>query len=73
MPANPFFDSSQLRGQVVFMDADNRRQVDTDYNNFSPRLGLAWNVADKTVIRSGWGIFYMPSHVQAAGHSGSRA
>ena len=53
------------------MDDDNRRQVDTDYNNISPRLGLAWNVADKTVVRSGWGIFYMPSHVQAAGHSGS--
>lgn len=71
VPANAFFDPSQLRGQVVFMDADNRRQVDTDHNNVSPRLGLAWSVADKTVIRSGWGIFYMPSHVQAAGHSGS--
>ena len=39
--------------QVVFVDADDRRQVDTDYNNVSPRLGLAWNLAEKTVIRSG--------------------
>jgi outer membrane receptor for ferrienterochelin and colicin len=26
--------------------------------NFAPRLGLAWNLDDKTVIRSGYGIFY---------------
>ena len=30
----------------------------TDYNNFAPRLGLAWQAAAKTVIRSGFGIFY---------------
>ena len=71
VPANPFFDPSQLKGAVVFMDDNNRRQVATDYNNVSPRLGLAWNVIDKTVVRAGWGVFYMPSHVQAAGHSGS--
>jgi hypothetical protein len=71
VPANAFFDSSQLTGAVVFVDEENRRQVDTDYNNISPRIGLSWNVADKTVIRSGYGVFYMPSHVQAAGHSGS--
>ncbi len=30
----------------------------TDRNNFTPRVGFAWNVADKTVVRAGWGIFY---------------
>jgi hypothetical protein len=71
VPANSFFDPSQLKGAVVFVDDNDRRQVATDYNNVSPRLGLAWNVIDKTVVRAGWGVFYMPSHVQAAGHSGS--
>ncbi len=32
-----------------------RTLVDPDYNNFSPRLGFAWNIADKTVIRGGYG------------------
>jgi hypothetical protein len=29
-----------------------------DWNNFAPRLGLAYRVNDSTVIRSGFGIFY---------------
>lgn len=30
----------------------------TDYNNFAPRLGLAWQATAKTVVRSGFGVFY---------------
>ncbi len=26
--------------------------------NFSPRLGLAWSVTPKTVLRASWGVFY---------------
>ena len=29
-----------------------------DRNNFAPRVGLAWNVLDKTVVRAGYGLFY---------------
>jgi len=33
---------------------------DKDYNNFAPRIGLAYDVTGKgrTVIRAGWGLFY---------------
>jgi len=36
------------------------RLYDRDWNNFSPRVGFAWNVngKDKTVVRAGWGLFY---------------
>ncbi len=35
-----------------------RALVDPDYNNFGPRLGFAYNIFDKTVIRGGYGVGY---------------
>ncbi len=35
-----------------------RSLVDPDYNNFGPRLGFAYSLFDKTVIRGGYGIGY---------------
>jgi len=31
----------------------------TPYNNVAPRIGLAWSAAPKTVIRAGFGMFYV--------------
>jgi outer membrane receptor protein involved in Fe transport len=36
-------------------DYDNRFPNKT---NFSPRLGFAWSVTPKTVLRASWGLFY---------------
>jgi len=30
----------------------------TDKNNLAPRLGFAYSVSDKTVVRGGWGLFF---------------
>jgi hypothetical protein len=30
-----------------------------DYNDFAPRLGVAWAVDDKTVVRGGGGVYYV--------------
>ena len=37
-----------------------RGGIESDKNNFAPRLGLAWTVGEdqKTVIRAGYGIYY---------------
>lgn len=71
VPANPYFDSNNLKGAVSFVTADNRRQVPTDRNNFGPRIGFAYNITPKTVVRGAYGISYSPSSYQAAGHTGS--
>ncbi len=36
-----------------------RGLVDPDYNNLAPRIGFAYNILDKTVIRGGYGIGYI--------------
>ncbi len=36
----------------------NRSTVNPDYHAFAPRVGYAYQVASKTVIRGGYGIFY---------------
>jgi outer membrane receptor protein involved in Fe transport len=36
---------------------------DTYWHQFGPRLGIAYSVTDKTVIRAGYGMFYEPNHI----------
>jgi hypothetical protein len=48
------------RGLVLVGTNGLDRLYERDWNNFSPRLGLAYDVTGKgkTVIRAGWGLFY---------------
>jgi hypothetical protein len=48
-----------------------RHQTPTDLNNWAPRIGFAYNIFQKTVIRGAYGILYAPSMLQAAGTSGT--
>ena len=44
----------------------------TDHNNFMPRLGLAYSINPKTVVRSGFGFFYDQLGIRNRhGHAGS--
>ncbi|MFN0123410.1 MAG: TonB-dependent receptor domain-containing protein [Blastocatellia bacterium] len=50
-----------LRGVVTPVGrggVSNREQSGRDLNNFAPRIGLAFKINDKTVLRAGGGIFY---------------
>lgn len=39
----------------------------TFYKAFSPRLGIAYSLNDKTVLRAGFGIFYSPTNATSVG------
>jgi hypothetical protein len=39
--------------------------ADTEYKNFGPRFGFAYNLMDQTVLRGGYGIFYAPGNATA--------
>ena len=41
-----------------------RGLVRTDTNNIAPRLGAAWRLTEKTVLRGGYGLFYPTSAAQ---------
>jgi hypothetical protein len=66
----PGFDRD-LRGQMNFVSAGNRRQTPSDTNNWGPRFGFAFQIDSKTVLRGAYGILYSPSVLQASGTSGS--
>ena len=34
--------------------------MQTDYRNFAPRLGVSYRASDKTVVRAGFGVSYVP-------------
>ncbi len=44
-----------------------RALVNTNYDNFAPRIGFAWRPfgGNRTVIRSGYGVFYTGSRLSA--------
>lgn len=61
-----------VRGGLVFVGVDDRSryQYITDKNNFAPRLGLAYQFTQKTVIRAGYGHVFGLSSQAAQGTVG---
>ena len=49
-----------LKGSLSFVDSKNRGSWDTDWNDLGPRIGLAYKISDKLVVRAGYGVFYVP-------------
>ncbi|HKE03804.1 MAG TPA: TonB-dependent receptor [Blastocatellia bacterium] len=48
-------------GQLVFAkdgSLSERTLIKSDKNNFAPRIGVAWSLDNRTVIRAGYGRFY---------------
>jgi Carboxypeptidase regulatory-like domain/TonB dependent receptor len=49
-------------GELVFSSSSNRGLYNTDFKNFAPRIGFAYQVLPKLVMRGGYGIFYAPNY-----------
>ncbi|MBL8174299.1 MAG: carboxypeptidase regulatory-like domain-containing protein [Bryobacterales bacterium] len=62
---------SNLVGSMLFASPQDRRQTPTDYNNWGPRFGFAYQINQKTVFRGAYAILYSASVLQASGTSGS--
>jgi hypothetical protein len=60
---------ANLRGGLRFVGVDGNpeRQFNTDWNNFAPRFAFAYSVNPATVVRGGYGFFYLPYIGAAAG------
>ncbi|MBC8167410.1 MAG: carboxypeptidase regulatory-like domain-containing protein [Bryobacteraceae bacterium] len=58
-----------LKGRVAFAGSDNgpasygaRFPEETWKKGFAPRIGIAWGLDSKTVVRTGYGIFYTQNY-----------
>lgn len=53
------FDLDRGQYQQFGQDGFRRTPWKNDWNNFGPRFGFAYNAFDKTVIRGGFGLFFV--------------
>jgi hypothetical protein len=54
---------ANLNGGLLFtaVNGQPRGAFKRDLNNFQPRIGVAYQLNEKTVLRGGYGLFYFPS------------
>lgn len=56
-----------LKGGEVFASSSHRTNYVTDWHDFQPRLGFAYQIVPKTVVRGGYGIYYGQSRSGVTG------
>lgn len=52
-----------VMGDVFLVSRNSRNNLPLPKDSFSPRLGIAYSLAHKTVLRSGYGVFWVPNYV----------
>jgi hypothetical protein len=72
-PKYPYPDPPAVfRGAYTFAGVNGRprRQYYTDWTNLAPRIGFAYRLADKTLIRGGFGTYYQSITQTGSGTTG---
>src|SRR5215472_1153414 len=61
---NPISSSvgQNYKGELQYATSGSRGLFNTNYKNFAPRLGFAYQLTPKLVMRGGYGVFYPPSY-----------
>jgi Carboxypeptidase regulatory-like domain/TonB dependent receptor len=52
-----------IRGDVFLVPTGGGNSIPLDKTNISPRVGFAYSFNPKTVIRGGYGVFFIPNYV----------
>ncbi len=66
VPASAF----KVLGGLGFTDDSNRGFYAADKNNWQPRLGMAYSLDEKTVVRAGYAIYTVPAVIWGVRQSG---
>lgn len=59
-----------VKGGLLFASDSQRAFWDADKNNVQPRVGLAYQWNEKTVLRGGWGIYTVPFVINGSNQVG---
>ena len=55
--------SPPVKGDVFLVSPGDRNNIPLEKVDFSPRVGLAYSLDSNTVVRSGYGVFWIPNYV----------
>jgi Carboxypeptidase regulatory-like domain/TonB dependent receptor len=66
LPASSF----NVKGGVLFANDDNRGFWESDKNNIQPRIGFAYQLNEKTVLRGGFGVYMVPFVIDGVQQNG---
>jgi hypothetical protein len=58
--------STPVMGDVFLVSSGSRSNIPLAKKNFAPRLGLAYGLSSKTIVRAGYGVFWIPTDVSFA-------
>ncbi|HEX6731799.1 MAG TPA: TonB-dependent receptor, partial [Pyrinomonadaceae bacterium] len=66
-PSNFLVPPGEFRvlGGHTFANDDNRNVWEADRSNFQPRVGLSYQLTEKTVVRAGFGMFMAPYQIES--------